>query len=506
MNETYYLVKAEHFWNPHLHPNDFYCNSRNAHVVFYWASGWLTALGISLSAVAWIGRILTWLLLAIGWWKLCRSVLGRTWWSILAAEFFVLLTKQLHISGEWMIGGVEAKGFAYALALFALDAIVAARWNRALPIFGAATSLHPVVGGWSAVCAAIVWVICSRTQQRLWTIAPGILGAVLLAAPGLWFVAALNRGTDASIVDQANAIQVFERLNHHLLPVEFAPGFVARGLALWGVFLVLCKFAAAGDCDRRLRWFVGSTMILATVGLLVGLVAANVDRESAAAVAVATILRFYWIRLSDVFVPLGVAIVGAQVLIRYQKTRRILILTAVAALIGIAIADLAIQSQHVPGLSTASAATIPPADRFVNDDDWRDVCRWANEHSPQGTVFLTPFLSQTFNWYSGRDEAVTWKNMPQDAKSIVEWRRRLHEAFETDSQDPLERWCESPAHFGTERLRRVMADVRAQYAVVPLAEKQTTVSIEPAYKNSSYAIYQFDKIPSTSRNPENDLQ
>src|SRR5262249_39933732 len=123
VNETGYLTKAAHFWNHGAFAHDFFCNTGDAHAVYYWAFAWLTTLGWSLDTVAWVGRIVTWLLLAIAWRDLSFQILPRPWLAVLSAELFVLLTEQAHMAGEWIVGGVEAKGFAWALVLWALGAL-----------------------------------------------------------------------------------------------------------------------------------------------------------------------------------------------------------------------------------------------------------------------------------------------------------------------------------------------------------------------------------------------
>ncbi len=120
VGETNYLTKAKHFWNPKAYANDFYCNSGDAQVVYFFLFGWLTNLGWPLSVVAWLGRILAWLLLAVAWRGLSRSLLPRAWWfSVLSAELFLLLIGG-SLGAEWIAGGVEAKVFAYALVLWGL--------------------------------------------------------------------------------------------------------------------------------------------------------------------------------------------------------------------------------------------------------------------------------------------------------------------------------------------------------------------------------------------------
>src|SRR5436305_9405368 len=63
VGESHYLVKARHYWQPAWCAGDLFVESRDAHTMFYWTFGWLTRF-CSLAAAAWIGRAITWLLLA----------------------------------------------------------------------------------------------------------------------------------------------------------------------------------------------------------------------------------------------------------------------------------------------------------------------------------------------------------------------------------------------------------------------------------------------------------
>ena len=119
MNEPHYLGKARHFWQPDWIRGDFFLNSHDTHLVFYVTLGWLAKL-MSLPAMAWCGRILTWGLLAWAWRRLSWALLPRPGWAVLSAAWFVLLSERFQMAGEWVVGGFEAKGLAYALVFFAL--------------------------------------------------------------------------------------------------------------------------------------------------------------------------------------------------------------------------------------------------------------------------------------------------------------------------------------------------------------------------------------------------
>ena len=248
VNEAHYLAKAKHYWNPAWCANDFFLNSADAHLAFYWTFGWLTRL-LPLPAVAWCGRLLTWGLLAWAWRRLSASLVGGAFYAVFTAALFVTLNERCQMAGEWIVGGVEAKGFAYVLVLLAIEAIVRERWSRAILFLGGATALHVIVGGWATVAALVAWLASSRRPAWRQLIVP-LAGWAVLAAAGLVPAAMLTWGVDPSTVRQANRIYVFERLNHHLLPQAFPQRQVVLHLLLVAALAALGVVRAA----RRRLW------------------------------------------------------------------------------------------------------------------------------------------------------------------------------------------------------------------------------------------------------------
>src|SRR5204862_3510161 len=61
--------------------------------------------------------------------------------------------------------------------------------------------------------------------------------------------------------------------------------------------------------------------------------------------------------------------------------------------------------------------------------EWKNLCRWIRAKTPPDAKFITPRNQQTFKWYAERAEVVTWKDIPQDAAGLVEWRQTLSEVF-----------------------------------------------------------------------------
>ena len=225
-NEAHYLCRLKHFWDPEWCQGDLFLESPDAHFTVVWLFGWVT-LWLSLDATAWLGRFLSWALLAWGWNRLVWRIAPRPLLAPLGAALLVVVTELMHFAGEWVIGGFEAKTLAYGLVLLALRDALDDRWNRAWVLLGGASALHALVGGWSVVALLFSWAICRR-RPSLPGMAPGLVVGGLLSLAGVLPALALNQGTPPAVVEEANQIYVYKRLAHHLAPLTKEPEWIAR--------------------------------------------------------------------------------------------------------------------------------------------------------------------------------------------------------------------------------------------------------------------------------------
>jgi len=480
-NEPHYLGKAKHYWNPDWAADDEFFNSPHTHQVFCTAFGWLTQW-LSLAQFAWLGRLLTWALLAWSWRRLSVSIVERRWASVLSAAMFVCLHERLHMAGEWVVGGFEAKGFAYVLVFLALEQIVRGRFNAAWLLLGAASSLHVLVGGWSTVAAGFAW-LCSRgNRSQLAAMWPGLAGGFLLALPGVWPALALSRGASADAVLDAGVIYVFERLPHHLDPASFPGDFVTRHVLLLIGWLILCAATPVSDGAKRLRWFVNGAVLIAAAGFLIRAVVWQPEWA-------AQLLRFYWFRLSDAMLPLGFSLTATTYLIHVLRARPgwgRAWLTVAVLISGFHVIDYGLQTQ----LTDRPRADKPG--KTADYEAWLDVCRWIRENTPPDARFLTLRSAQTFKWYTGRAEVATWKDLPQDARGIVGWRERIRDLYETG--DPDEPWYDSLAERQWTDLVRLARRYDAQYLVT---RAEPRLAQPPVYQNNpAYRVYKFPDVES----------
>ena len=232
VNEAHYLVKAKNFWQPEWCDADFFTASAKAHATFYAVFGWPT-MYLSLSATAWIGRIVGWTLLAIGLQRLCDALIGKPLVSVVVAATWMAGIEYCDLAGEWVVGGIEAKVPAYGLVLLGMAQMVHRRWRYVWPLLGSASAFHVLSGGWSVLAAMTVWWFTERKREdgsRLFRPALFVGGAISLF--GLIPALALTLGTSPEDSNNAAKIYAYVRLRHHLLPADFQPLWFLRHSAL----------------------------------------------------------------------------------------------------------------------------------------------------------------------------------------------------------------------------------------------------------------------------------
>ena len=492
VNEAHYLAKAKHHWNSAWCPGDAFLDSADTHLVFYRTFGWLT-LYLSLPAVAWVGRILTWGLMAWAWQRVSVALTAGPLYSVLAAGLFLCFSYRFHMAGEWVVGGVEAKGFAYVLVLLGLEAIVRGRWRRVWPLLGVASSFHVLVGGWSVVAAGTAWLLMRTDRHPLVSMLPAVGGGLLLALPGLIPAIALNISVDADLVRQANEIYVFLRLPHHLVLHRLPLGMILRYLGLLAAWLTLCRVSPAEPGDRRLRWFVAGSLAITAAGAIIDLATLN-HRAIAAA-----LLRFYWLRLSDVLLPVGMALTAASFIARQSRSRPSVGRWWLSAAVLLATLSM---GENVYRRWRQGA---PPADvrsRLADHDDWRRACQWIAENTSSDARFLTPQWQTTFKWYAGRSEVATFKDLPQDAGGIVQWHERIQAIYARPADRQRGPWHDSIVELPPERLidlaRKTNYDF--QYILIDRTRGAAHLPFEQIYpatpeENRSYAVFRLLGTP-----------
>jgi hypothetical protein len=470
VNEPHYLCKARAFSDPAWCDRDFFLTSTNAHYCFFWLVGPLTQ-HFSFDTVALFGRVASALMLAIGWTVLGRAIGLSATSRIMAAGAFAFLSQLGSFSGEWLLGGFESKVAAWGLGLCAAGFWIRGTlktcpgWMASAGICcGAGAMLHPVVGGWIAVCICMAWMmnlvtayLTSRAKNVLKSvggIAAFSIATIIVALPGL--VPALRLVLDNSLNQKdrelALFIQVFWRLKHHLDPTElmasqwiYAAALLTTTIVVTSVMrrrwnsellnnrLEACKtnqdmgvFAPNAAIALLLKFFLASAFI-AFAGVLIGwhFVAAKDMNDWQWRAA---LLKFYPFRTFDALLPIVAGLLTARLLqcrsaCSAMPEQQLIPHAAGSVVNNIFTMAIVCGLPFVPATLYRSAT--PPG--YTDDQyaDWQQACQWIRAETPGDALILTPRESCAFKWMAERAEYVCYKDCPQDAAGILEWNRRL---------------------------------------------------------------------------------
>lgn len=491
-NEPHYLCKARHFWNPQWCAGDFFLESSNAHRFFYQVVGIFTQW-LTLAQTAFLGRLAGYFLLAIGWLRLFQVLTPGKWSPLIAAWIYLGLAAIGNFSGEWIIGGIESKVFAYGFLLLSLANSCEQQWNRAAVYAGLTITWHPVVGLWGVLCGLFgltCYILLNRNliDRKTFSLAvrqaiPACGWLILCALPGLIpALALLQRGTPKEVF-AANYIQVFYRLKHHLDPMDFDPFSYVMYAVLLGAWLYLRQKESPTFPHRFFHYFIAGTIGLACIGLLLGAGPRPASEMPLYAFRM-SLLKFYPFRLFDALLP--IAVTAAVINVLYQrfivphstnsdsKSTSSPLDSRVVALLGLSLFAAVLYSAWIA----------PPIHKMTEQQraDWLDACLWIEENAPETALFLTPVHQTDFKWYAQRPEYVTYKDCPQDASGIVKWNRRLKY---------LRKWGQDYYNNGFDD--RALEALQKNTGITHLLVKRLGPfkTINPVYQNQTYKIYEL---------------
>jgi hypothetical protein len=246
--------------------------------------------------------------------------------------------------------------------------------------------------------------------------------------------------------------------------------------------LVFGRAARRETQFRPIIRFAWGAVIIACVGFAIELLFINQPLTAA------KLLRYYWFRLTDFAAPTAVALlVTSTICIGLQQKRR---WAAPLLLVALLFTGWYLEEAARPRVESLvrHELPIPPADSKVTVyPDWVEVCDWIAANTPPDALFLTPRLNQSFKWRTGRPEVVTRKDIPQDARGIIEWYRRLKDIYYTEVAG-IEQPLDSIGVLGTDRVRELAQNYHAQYV---LMDRGQLLSLPIAFWNEEYVVYRI---------------
>jgi hypothetical protein len=111
-------------------------------------------------------------------------------------------------------------------------------------------------------------------------------------------------------------------------------------------------------------------------------------------------------------------------------------------------------------------------------------------------VFLVPRPAQSFTWYTSRRDVVAWKDVPQDAATLIAWRDRFFDIHW--HHDELGEYVPygSLAWQGTSRIRELAAKYDFDYVIT---REYPPLGLPVVFSNAWYTVYAVSPVEEDSR-------
>ncbi len=500
VNEPHYWGKAKSWWDPTWCAGDLFLTSANPHLIFYATFGSLTQW-FSLPEAALIGRVIGLLILAVGWQRFCQSLIGTRWSGLWAMGVFLFLQSIGNFSGEWLVGGMESKVPSYGFLFWSIGELLRRKWNAAGLFAGLSVTFHPLIGLWGSICillAIAAQLIAHRFNpgksqseqadeeaeredeegpEKGLTIKAAVVAivcGVFTSLPGLIpALGTLNQGTpDENRI--ANYLQVADRLAHHLDPMVFPKSAYWYAGSLLVICLLLWKDIRATGRQQWWRWFVGISVVIAIVGIAIGLGPRPLDQMPGFNWR-SGLLKFYPFRLGDLMIPVAVSIATIEALQSWNQSN---LHKKVTRWLTIIFAALIFLGAFLIPFPNQNPSRFTGAER----QNWIDAGEWIKQNTPNGSLIYATDGSWGLRWLTHRPEYVNYKDIPQDATSIVEWNQRLWK---------ISRWRKAAFEDG-EVTADELAELKKQTGIQYLfTGRFGPVKFTPVYENSDFHIYEL---------------
>jgi hypothetical protein len=420
LNEFYYLLRLDQAWHPQLLANDWtFANGGSEHRVFNFLFG-IPTLFLPLQAVGWAGRALSWILLLHSLYRIG----ARLGISRFAAGFSIavwLAVKQAPISAEWIFGGFEAKGIAYALLFYAMERGMARKPGMAGLLMGLSFSIHPAVGLWGGLALTAALAVDGYARREMLTLMGlGFLASLPAAVPLL-----ISMAGDTGSSREAWRFLLLAKMPFHFDPFTWdkraiLPLYLMLAACLPYVRSVRSRLTARKEGSasqppasasaprplspaRQLAWFMAASGVCFTLGLLFrytesyGLLKLMPFRVFAA-----TCPLFFFFLMSHALAHWRLSPLPGAAL--------------VAAVLG------AMGLGNPPGLLVDSAGAIKKV-RSQPAGDYVETLRWIAGNTPASAIVAMPPWRQENGYWSRRAQVASFLFNPYDR--LDEWEERL---------------------------------------------------------------------------------
>ena len=461
-NESIYLTMLLRHWNEGFLDNDWlFSQAHPEHFVFNSIFGSL-ALVVPMGVIAWVGRIASWTLTVLALLRLGQRV-GLSARAMSVAIALWVVYRQSIVAGEFVLGGFEAKSFAYVLMIHALVMFCDQRHRAGAACLGVAFSFHPVIGMWSALAAGLALLV-NRTPIRQVAEVVGMTFACSL--PGLIPIVLMAGASSAGSVGDARWLALVH-MPFHLDPLSWSKA----DLLLSAMMMAFCVVHGRQRMNRSHFRFLLAFESALCLFFLVG-VAWRVG-------GVYSLIRLMPFRLFGVLISLFFLMHVMHAVFHIEKVRSSRAMMALGVLAVVCLGN-PIESAWGQIKSTMQLWASP-------HDSLGNAMVWVARHTERDCVVILPPWRKDSYALAKRAQVATWEFVPYG--EIGEFRERIEDLIGTkwqvfDGRGVPQLMEDAYRQLSGEQVKRLALKYGAAYFV-----SNQSYQFEVVHRTGDYRIY-----------------
>ncbi|WP_139325030.1 DUF6798 domain-containing protein [[Limnothrix rosea] IAM M-220] len=511
-NEVGKLMLAKQFMFPDWLPNDWYLSQPQKYqalfqLVFGHSIAYLGFLATSI-----LGRIIYYSLISFGLVLIARQIKLHLLSLFTAITLFLYSHQGMAIAGEWMVGSLETKGFAYGIVLIAIWLAMKQRYIWMIASLGIATSLHILVGGY-ATLTFLPWLAWSAYKKGLFRqefikkyLSTICLGTFIYLLTSIFATVTLFHSLSKTVTApesmlQATYIYTFLRNSHHLAPftwqkIRFLIIIIYLGIFGWcwhktkEEFVFSVQKYPNNGTGIKSRLLLLELTVFSLIPLFGGFVAVFFDSEGA-------LLQYYPFRFGSLMLALNSLLIAVYLIQKYIKTSRYI---QGFKKYGFSLCLVTLALVHSLTLTSFTKQAINLLDFPIgieqNNLESQDVFTWIkNNTAKEAIIISSPSHYIGFNWLTNRATIAKFKLVPPTEIQIFEWYERLNDlsgypkdyVWQKTGFEMEEELHQDYQKLTTVQVKNLMEKYQAQYF---FDYRKHNLDLPIAYENNGYRLYQ----------------
>ena len=355
-----------------------------------------------------IGRIISYLFFAITIKRLINTVRNTQAYIyyLLALIIFFTFFGFGSGAGEWMVGGLDTKVFAYGFVILSISYFLESDIKKWMIFSGLAVSFHLMIGTYSLISFLPLIIIYQKRPDNYIKDTVKLLPYFIIPASiGIYGIIYQLIITSYNLSNIGWDIYVNVRVPHHTIPSLFSR-------KIW-IFLIIFSTTNIYILlkTKVVKIKLLSIYALTTVGIsLSGLVVFFLFGNS-------YLLKYYFFRYADTMLPLltiiSLTYFISEVIKTYTtKTKNFISYLVITIIISVFVFNMKLLFSEYQTYS-------------IHKTYDTEMITWVKNNTTTNDVFIVNPNSDMFYINYERPIFISWKHSPQNNNDLIEWYNRL---------------------------------------------------------------------------------